>query len=118
MYDREKYFDAVRAAPFSGNLTEDQVDGQNTIISVWEALPILALDQRWLAYMLATTFHETAATFQPITEYGSDAYLQGKSYYPYIGRGYVQLTWDYNYQKATDELGLYGTDDLVAYPDR
>jgi len=30
----------------------------------------------------------------------------------------VQLTWEENYQRATDELELEGADDLVAYPDR
>jgi putative chitinase len=54
----------------------------------------------------------------PITEYGSQSYLQGKPYYPYIGRGFVQLTWEDNYRKATQKLGLTGSDDLVKYPDR
>jgi hypothetical protein len=54
----------------------------------------------------------------PITEYGSQSYLQGKEYYPYIGRGFVQLTWEDNYRRATEKLGLSGTDDLVKYPDR
>lgn len=56
-------------------------------------------DLRQLAYILATAFHETAGTMQPITEYGSDAYLKAKSYWPFVGRGYVQLTWEGNYKK-------------------
>jgi len=56
-------------------------------------------DLRWLAYILATALHETAHTMLPVTEYGSKAYLRGKKYWPFIGRGYVQLTHDYNYQK-------------------
>lgn len=56
-------------------------------------------DQRWLAYMLATAWHETAQTMQPVTEYGGEAYLRSKSYWPFIGRGYVQLTWRSNYEK-------------------
>lgn len=32
------------------------------------------------------------------TEIGSQAYLQSKPYYPYIGRGFIQVTWDYNYK--------------------
>jgi hypothetical protein len=122
MFNRTVYFDNVKHSLFSGSLSQEQVDGQETILTVWEYLPVLfptiVLDLRWLAYMLATTYHETAYTIQPITEYGSQSYLQGKSYYPYIGRGYVQLTWDYNYRRATDELELTGTDDLVQYPDR
>ena len=56
-------------------------------------------DLRWLAYALATAFHETAHTMKPVTEYGSRRYLTSKKYWPYIGRGYVQLTWDWNYAK-------------------
>lgn len=70
------------------------------------------------AYMLATTKHETANTFRPIEEYGKGA---GKSYgkevavinpstkkevqNKYYGRGYVQLTWGYNYQRLDHYLG-------------
>ena len=74
-------------------------------------------DIRWLAYMLATTYHETAARMWPITEYGSDTYLKSKEYYPYIGRGFVQLTWNYNYQKASQILSLYDDRDLVDHPE-
>ncbi len=56
-------------------------------------------DIRWLAYMLATTWHETGFTMQPVTEYGSEKYLQEKPYWPYIGRGYVQITHKENYAK-------------------
>lgn len=66
-----------------------------------------------LAYILATAYHETAFTMKPVTEYGSLAYLQGKKYWPYIGRGYVQLTWKRNYQLAKDKTGI----DFVAKPD-
>ncbi len=34
-------------------------------------------------------------------------------YYPYYGRGYVQLTWEDNYKKYEDILGI----DLVDQPD-
>ena len=74
-------------------------------------------DQRWLAYMLATTYHETAKRMWPITEYGSQSYLQGKEYYPYIGRGFVQLTWKDNYEKASQILSLYDERDLVDHPE-
>ncbi|TPM39570.1 hypothetical protein [Mesorhizobium sp. B2-3-4] len=58
------------------------------------------------AYVLATTYHETAHTMKPITEIGSPKYLQSKPYWPFIGRGYVQITWEANYKKASDELGM------------
>jgi predicted chitinase len=50
-------------------------------------------------------------------EYGSQSYLDGKEYYPYIGRGFVQLTWDYNYDKASAALGLIDDRDLVKHPE-
>lgn len=59
-----------------------------------------------LAYILATAYHETAHTMKPVKEYGGETYLKSKRYYPYVGRGYVQLTWDYNYRKAGDKLGI------------
>lgn len=64
------------------------------------------------AYVLATAYHETAHTMKPIEEYGSASYLKAKPYYPYVGRGFVQLTWKSNYQKASRELGV----DFVANP--
>lgn len=59
-----------------------------------------------LAYVLATAYHETAHTMKTVREYGGDTYLKKKKYYPYVGMGYVQLTWDYNYKKAGDKLGV------------
>jgi predicted chitinase len=70
-------------------------------------------DVRWLSYLMATTFHETAYTMLPIKEYGSTSYLQNKPYWPYIGRGYVMLTWDYNYEKGAALTG----EDLLNFPD-
>lgn len=64
------------------------------------------------AYVLATAFHETAHTVKPIREKGGETYLRSKKYYPYVGMGYVQLTWLENYQKASKKLGV----DFVANP--
>jgi hypothetical protein len=72
-----------------------------------------------LSYMLATTKHETAHTFRAIEEYGkgsgreygksivvTDTSGAKKSYTnQYYGRGYVQLTWGYNYQRLYEKLG-------------
>jgi len=55
-----------------------------------------------IAYVLATTQWETAHTFQPVKEayWKSEAWRQDNfRYYPYYGRGYVQLTWKSNYSK-------------------
>jgi len=118
-FDRDVYFDAVRDELFEGALEQVHVDGQSVILAVWEyqggGTPMR--DLRWLAYMLATTYHETAKRMWPITEYGSQSYLQGKEYYPYVGRGFVQLTWKDNYQKASQILSLYDDRDLVDHPE-
>ena len=107
MYDRDIFFGEVRDALFSGAMSQEQVDGKSVILAVWEyqAGGTPMEDQRWLAYMLATTFHETAEKMWPI-ENGDGA---GKSYgqpdpdtgETYYGRGYVQLTWRENYAKAS-----------------
>lgn len=59
-----------------------------------------------VAYVLATSYWESARTMRPVREYGSETYLRQKSYYPYVGMGFVQLTWKRNYEKATKELGV------------
>jgi putative chitinase len=118
-YDRKIYFDNVRDELFEGALEQIHVDGQSVILAVWEyqggGTPMQ--DPRWLGYMLATTYHETAHRMWPITEYGSQSYLEGKEYYPYVGRGFVQLTWQDNYEKASKILSLYDERDLVDHPE-
>lgn len=68
---------------------------------------------------LATIAVETAWTFKPIREMGGGAYLQSKPYYPYFGRGFVQITWKENYEHYGRELGvdLAETPDLALNPD-
>jgi putative chitinase len=107
-YDRKFYFDTVRKDLFRGNLTQAQVDGQEYLLEVWEEHFEAANPRdgtKWLAYALATFFHETAETMQPIEEYGKGS---GKSYgqktgphnQAYYGRGHVQLTWEENYKNG------------------
>lgn len=77
-----------------------------------------------LAYMLATADWETAHTMEPVKEayWLSEAWREANlRYYPWYGRGFVQLTWEDNYKRAQQELGL-GTDltdnpDLALQPD-
>ena len=78
-----------------------------------------------IAYVLATADHETNHTFQPVTEAywlpNPDAYLrqQHADYYPYYGRGYVQLTWKNNYEKYGKLLhkALVGHPELALDPE-
>ena len=92
MIERSVFFDLVRQDPFPGELNQGQVEGQDAILDAWEsAFP--DGDLRWLAYALATTYHETSATMQPIEEYGKG---EGSSYgkedpethQTYYGRGF------------------------------
>lgn len=111
-YDRKFFFDSVRADLFKGTLTQSQVDGMNYLLAVWEHYFEEANPRdgtNWLSYCLATFFHETAQTMQPIEEYGKGS---GKSYgkptgpynQAYYGRGHVQLTWEDNYKKGQKYL--------------
>lgn len=109
---RKYFFDSVRDSLFGGSLSQSQVDGLNTLLDYAERHGI---DDRQLAYVLATTAHETAWTIQPIKEHGSESYLKSKPYWPWIGRGYCQLTWEENYRKADSKLGLNGQ--LLENPD-
>ena len=62
-----------------------------------------------LAYLLATAFWETARTMQPVDEafWLSEAWRRkNRRYWPWYGRGYCQLTWEKNYQRAARELGI------------
>ncbi|MES3154462.1 hypothetical protein [Sphingomonas faeni] len=103
-----KFFAAIR--PLFGTMTTAQVEGIEAKLSAFVAQ---ASPLAFAAYGLATSFHETAQRMQPVPEigrgrgktYGKPGKHAGQIAY---GRGDVQLTWDYNYQRADDELGLKG----------
>jgi putative chitinase len=107
---RKFFFDVARAKLFDGALTQSQVEGMTAILNYAEKSNI---DDRHVAYILATTFHETGREMIPISEWGKGA---GHSYgtpdpatgQTYYGRGFVQITWKENYQKQDDKLKLGG----------
>jgi len=131
--NRAKFFAAVRTSLFSGSLSQSQVEGMEAIL---DEAGKAVIDPRWLAYMLATAFHETAFTMQPIRETKAStddsaiaildrAFAAGKLKWvktPYwrkdaqgkswLGRGLVQLTHKVNYETMGPIVGA----DLVGNP--
>jgi len=120
---RDSFYQKLRESGLFDKLRQSQVDGINFILDGWDKSGLQ--DKRWLAYMLATTYHETARTMLPIKEYGKG---KGRPYgrkikmnrtpYTkpdklYYGRGYVQLTWYENY----DKMGKYVGADLLNLPE-
>ena len=114
--NRQVFFSSIRKSLFDGRLNQKQVDGLTYKLNAWSRSGLT--DIRWLAYMLATSYHETAMTMQPIEEYGKG---KGKPYGKklkhnrrpysvpdqiYYGRGDVQLTWYENYELMGRLLGL------------
>lgn len=125
------FFDKVRASVLAPKLEPAEVAGCEAILAACAGLPVA-----FVAYALATAYHETAHTMRPVRENGGPAYfrrmydiqgdrpdvarrlgnLQPGDGALFCGRGYPQLTGRANYARADRELGLGG--DLVAHPDR
>ncbi|MDM8569435.1 hypothetical protein QUF50_08020 [Thiotrichales bacterium HSG1] len=146
LIDRSTFYDNMRNEMLSGKLTKDQVDGTTVILDFWESPPIKFTGKfkknwdirslEWLAYVLATTYHETARTMQTGDEYGSNAYFtrryennkriakmlgnnrkgDGAKFH---GRGYVQITGRSNYSKMSKIIRGYYSDapDFTENPD-
>lgn len=112
MSGTKPFFDQVRKD--FGSLTTKQVAGINAVLKASEGLP-----RSWIAYMLATAWHETNKTMEPVKEaywLSEDWRKKNLRYYPWYGRGYVQLTWEENYKAMDKELGLNGV--LAKNPDK
>ena len=121
MINRPQFFASMR--PLFERLSQSQVDGLNFLLDAFEQDGGLSVQE--MAYMLATAYHETAATMLPIEEYGKgrgrkygqNIDIDGSRYkglpHIYYGRGYVQLTWLTNYKRAGDKICV----DLVNHPE-
>lgn len=113
--DPAKFFASVREQ--FGGLEQGQVDGINRLLKPIGAdgWPI-----SWAAYGLATPWWETNKQMHPVEEgyylgaARAKAHQRSLRYYPWYGRGDVQLTWEKNYRDADAALGLGGR--LVADP--
>jgi predicted chitinase len=124
----KQLYDTIRPALFGGHLTQSHVDGIEAIIKAAEDGGVT--DERQVAYMLATVYHECDGTMQPVREngrgaghpYGQKLKMGGgpgkrvpytKPDQIYYGRGYVQLTWYENYENMGKLLHI----DLLNNPD-
>ena len=120
-----------------GKLTSSQVSEIEFMVNEFDKDKSVSYPQA--AYMLATAWHETSARMLPIEEYGQGknrtygtwyrnssgelyafmdgskrkAYLHSQYPYLYYGRGYVQLTWYFNYENASKKIGV----DFLNNPD-
>jgi len=130
------FFKAIRRGGLLGQLDQGEVDGINNMLAEFGAAgwPI-----SYAAYGLATAFHETAGTMQPVKERGGDAYffrmydirgarpdvarrlgnLQPGDGVKFCGRGLPQTTGRTNYEKAAAYLGVdcVNNPDLLLDPD-
>jgi len=101
----------------SSGKTHDFSTTQGTIDAIrWECQSQGIGLRTQMAYVLATTEWETARTFKPVREayWLSEAWRKKNfRYYPYYGRGFVQLTWKNNYQTYSTLLNT----DMVKNPD-
>jgi predicted chitinase len=84
------------------------------VAAAWPAIHA-ALEERGIASRavcaaaIATIAIETASTFTPVKEafWLSEAWRHANlRYFPWYGRGYVQLTWQSNYTKYGTALGI------------
>lgn len=109
--DKKVFYDAIRK---DIPLTTGNVAGFDRVLDYGETHGYRIKD---VAYVTATAYHETAHTMQPVKEaywLGEDWRKKNLRYYPWYGRGDVQLTWEENYKLASKELGI----DLISDPDK
>ncbi len=123
----KSYLTRINAVLFSGKMNKEQ---RNCVLLFTVALKMAHMAGRevyyqFLAYMLATTYHETGFTMKSIKEWGEGKGHEYGEPHPttgqrYFGRSYPQLTWYENYLKASKliyDRNLAQGVDIVNHPD-
>jgi len=97
-------------------MTKKEIHEEGVRIIREECIVQGVVNESQICYVLATAEWETNHTMYPVKE----AYWVSESwrkrhlrYYPYFGRGFVQITWKENYEKFGKILGI----DLAIHPD-
>lgn len=127
MINRTKFFEYFRPR-FHSKLTQKQVEGYDAIFNYWDLYKLRNI--KWLAYVLATAYHETGRRMEPVREGFKETDEESRAHvammvesprYPwvtrdyaeiqpngnsYFGRGLVQITWGVNYQKLGQAIGI------------
>ena len=112
-------------AEFGKPPTEKQRAGFEAMFAYWAASALN--DERWLAYALATAWHETGTRMEPVREGFCDSdecairavtrlfekkkikrnyALPHPNGHSYFGRGLVQITHGVNYERVGKAIGL------------
>lgn len=115
---RQPFYDHVTAELFRGSLPDWQREPLDRLIDEGLARERSLAE---CAYVLATAYHETGR-FKYMEEigkgegykYGEPIWLSSGQSITYHGRGFVQLTWLFNYADMSRRLGI----DLVNHPDK
>jgi len=111
------FYQSIRDKGLFKTLTDTQVKSIDSILFECEKQGVN--DVRQIAYVLATAYWEChnprkpELRMTPMREFGGEAYLKSKKYYPHVGMGFSQLTHLVNYQKESKRLGI----DLVNHPE-
>lgn len=132
MINRKYFFDNYKSK--FGSLNQSQVDGLNFLLDKLDESTLFDMASEY-AYILATVKRETAETFQPVKEgywitnnrvqklynyyYNHNRHAldtifpNGLAEKNYLGRGFVQITHNYNYKNIGDKIGV----DLLNSPE-
>lgn len=139
-----EFFNGVRSSDmFSGHLSQQQVDGIQSILDEWNTAHgsgVSSTTNSQLAYVLATARREVGSGMYPVREGYATSDAQAIAHvtdmfnrhqishnyaapdpttgHSYFGRGIVQLTWADNYKNIGNliDVDLYHNPDLALEP--